>query len=138
MKIGMIVALSVLALAGLGPARCQENPVVPLQYPGVSKGITAQGHGEVKVKPDIALVTITVTTQSTNQAEAVSQNAEKSTTVLAALRDAGIVEKDIETQSYTVQPQYDYNVSPAGADRLPGAEQRAGDGAGPDQSRAGD
>ena len=78
----------------------------------VSEGITAYGHGEVKVKPDIALLTIAVTTQNKDQAEAVAQNATRTTAVMQALKDAGIAEKDIQTQSYTVQPQYDYDAKP--------------------------
>jgi len=108
----MIVgALMALALSGIGPARSQEI-AQPLQITASAEGITAQGHGEVKVKPDIALITLTVTTQSVDQAEAVRQNAVRTTTVLAALRGVAIADKDIETQSYTVQPQYDYKPSP--------------------------
>ena len=109
-KIMIAGALAALVFSGMGPARSQET--IPMQSAAVSEGITAQGHGEVKVKPDIALITLTVTTQSTNQGEAVSQNAVQTTSVLAALRGIAIADKDIETQSYTVQPQYDYKPSP--------------------------
>lgn len=104
--------LIALTIGCLEPARSQD---ILRPQPGmmVPEGITAQGHGEVKVKPDIALVTVAVTTQSKDQAEAVSQNAIRTTAALAALRGAGIAEKDIQTQSYTVEPQYDYQVSPA-------------------------
>lgn len=103
--------LAVLALSLMGPARSQEA-AQPLQIAASAEGITAQGHGEVKVKPDIALVALTVTTQSADQAQAVRQNASKTTAVLAALRGVSIAGKDIQTQSYTVQPQYDYKPSP--------------------------
>lgn len=107
-------ALAVLTLGTTGAARSQASILrPPISAYAVSEGITASGHGEVKVKPDIALITIAVTTQSKDQAEAVSQNAARTTTTLAALRAAGIAVKDIQTQSYTLQPQYDYNVSPA-------------------------
>lgn len=102
--------LAVLTLAA-GPARSQAEIIRPtMTY--AATGITTQGHGEVKVKPDIALITVAVTTQSKDQAEAVGQNATRTTAVLGALRAAEIAEKDIQTQSYTVQPQYDYNASP--------------------------
>ena len=102
-------ALVALTMGTMGAAHGQADILRP---PGVayavSQGITAGGHGEVKVKPDIALITIVVTTQSKDQAEAVSQNAARTTTTLAALRAARVADKDIQTQSYTVQPQYDY------------------------------
>ena len=107
-------ALVALTMGTMGAAHGQADILRP---PGaayaISEGITAHGHGEVKVKPDIALLTIAVTTQSKDQAEVVSQNAARTITTLAALRAAGIADKDIQTQSYTLQPQYDYNVSPA-------------------------
>ena len=103
--------LVVLALGSVSGARSQ-NIMPGTPYALTAEGITVQGHGEVKVKPDIALLTLTVTTQSTNQSEAVQQNAARTTSLLAALRGAGIAAKDIETQSYTVQPQYDYKSSP--------------------------
>ena len=103
--------LAMLAFGSVGGARSQGMmPGTP--YALTAEGITAQGHGEVKVKPDIALLTLTVTTQSANQADAVQQNAARTTSLLAALRGAKIAEKDIQTQSYTVQPQYDYRPSP--------------------------
>lgn len=68
--------------------------------------ITALGRGEAKVVPDLATLTLTVTAEGADQAEAVRQNAEHTTAVSAILRGAGIADKDIETQNYTVRPQY--------------------------------
>ncbi len=112
MTIGIASALAALTIGLLGPARSQDM-VRPQPMMAISEGITAQGHGEIKVKPDIAQVTVAVVTQSKDQAEAVSQNASKTTATLAALKGAGIAPKDIQTQSYTVEPQYDYRTSPA-------------------------
>ena len=105
-------ALIALTFGLMGPARSQ-GMLRPSPMIAISEGITAQGHGEIKVKPDIAQVTVAVTTQSKDQAEAVSRNATQTTATMAALRSAGIADKDIQTQSYTVEPQYDYQVSPA-------------------------
>jgi len=104
-------ALAALVFGGVGTARSQEmRPLSQFSMP--AEGITVSGHGEIKVKPDIALVNLTVMTQSLNQAEAVQQNAVRTTALMAALRGAKIADKDIQTLSYTVQPQYDYKPSP--------------------------
>ena len=106
-----VVALAALALSGIGPARSQDvaQPVLlatPLQ------GITVQGHSEIKEKPDVARVTLTVTTNNRNSADGVRQNAERTSSALAALQGIGIAGKDVETLSYTVQPTFDYTESP--------------------------
>ena len=103
-------ALAALMLGAMGPARCQDVPAAVLT--AAAQGVTVQGHGEVKVQPDIAQLTLTVTTQSPDQAAAVRENAVRTTALLAALRGVKIANKDIQTQSYTVQPQYDAKPSP--------------------------
>ncbi len=72
----------------------------------MNEQITASGQGETKAMPDLAALTLTVTVQAADQAEAVRQNAEHTRAVRAILRETGIADKDIETQNYTVQPQY--------------------------------
>ncbi len=113
MKLKTIAAstLGLLALGVVGPAWSQDTAqtVLLAQAP---QGITVLGHSEIKEKPDIARVTLTVTTSSRDSAEAVRQNAERTTAALTALQGIGIAGKDIETQSFTVQPQYDYTQSP--------------------------
>ena len=68
--------------------------------------ITALGHGEAKAMPDVAALTMSVTVQSADQAEAVRQNAEQAAVVRALLRECGIADTDIQTSHYRVQPQY--------------------------------
>ncbi len=68
--------------------------------------ITAFGHGEAKAMPDLASLTMTVTVQAADQAEAVRQNAEQAIAVRAVLRELGTADKDIQTQHYRVQPQF--------------------------------
>ena len=107
----VMIALAALALGVLGPARSQDaaQPVLLTQAP---QGITATGHSERKEKPDVARVTLTVTTNARNSAQSVQQNADRTTAVLAGLQSIGIASKDIETLSYTVQPTFDYSESP--------------------------
>lgn len=113
MKIKVIAAsaLGLLAFSLIGPARSQDTaqPVLLTQAP---QGITVQGHSEIKEKPDIARVTLTVTTNNRNSAQSVQQNAERTSAALTALQGIGIAGKDVETLSYTVQPTFDYTESP--------------------------
>ena len=81
---GTLLALTLgLTRTALG----QADFVRPAVTMNISEGITAHGHGEVKVKPDIALLTIAVTTQSRDQAQAVAQNATRTAAVLKALQE---------------------------------------------------
>lgn len=104
-----IVTLALL-LALTGPVSAQivrpDGAVLQAQ------GLTAAGHAELKLKPDIAVITLGVVTQARDQADAVKTNATRASAVLNALKQAGIAEKDIQTQFYGVQPQYDYNAQP--------------------------
>ena len=105
-------ALAMLALGCVGGARSQESlQSPPMQY-APPQGITVQGHSEIKEKPDVARVTLSVTTNARHSSDAVQQNAERTSAVMASLRGAGIAGKDIQTQSYTVQPTFDYSESP--------------------------
>lgn len=65
-------------------------------------------HGEVKIAPDTATVTFGVMTEASTAAEAMAQNAARMTRVVAALRNAGIAERDIQTSGLNLSAQYDY------------------------------
>jgi len=108
-KVFLLVSAALLLSGPIAQAQIVRPEPAALVFP---EGLTAHGHSEMKVKPDIAYLTFGVTTQATEQAEVVRTNAVRSTAVLDALRKAGIADKDIQTQYYSIQPQYDYKPSP--------------------------
>lgn len=107
-KLLVVGFLGLLSLAGRAIA---QDAVVPMEG-GVVAGITAHGHGTVKVKPDIAYATVSVLTQSRDQAQSIADNSTAMKSVMAALKASLIADKDIQTQFYTVEPQYDYRSTP--------------------------
>jgi uncharacterized protein len=64
--------------------------------------------GEVKAVPDIAIINAGVVTQAADAASAMAANATKMKAAVAALKQAGVADKDIQSQSISLQPQYRY------------------------------
>ncbi|CAN5290398.1 SIMPL domain-containing protein [soil metagenome] len=64
--------------------------------------------GESKVAPDLATITLGVQTDGATAAGAMGANAAQMTKVIAALKKAGIAERDIQTSNLSVNPQYVY------------------------------
>lgn len=97
---------SVLTLAlPAGAAAAQD--VVPVQaISGTRLDIVATG--EVSRVPDIARINAGVVTQARTATAAISQNAERMNRVIAALERAGIAERDIQTSSISLNPEYRY------------------------------
>lgn len=71
--------------------------------------VSLTGHGEVRSTPDIAFVTSGVTTQGATAADALAANTKAMTDLFAALKAAGIEDKDIQTSNFSVQPRYDFS-----------------------------
>jgi uncharacterized protein YggE len=67
--------------------------------------------GTVYAEPDLAVVTITSTTDAKTASDAISQNRDKSSAVITFLKTQGVQDKDIQTTGYNVYPKYDYGSS---------------------------
>jgi uncharacterized protein len=83
--------------------------LVPAQ--AVEKLVTVTGEATVAIAPDAAVIRIGVTSQDKTAREASDANAKQMTAVLAAIKDTGIAERDIQTSRLSLQPQYDPNKS---------------------------
>lgn len=70
--------------------------------------ITVTGEGKVEKTPDTARISFTVQNESKDVATAQKIVSDKIDAVTKALKDLGIDEKDIKTDSYNSYPQYDY------------------------------
>ncbi len=99
------LSFAAAALAGLlatvSPALA-DGPKMP-------RTISLSGHGEVRSVPDLAFVTSGVLSQGTTAAEALAANTQTMNALFAALKEAGIAEKDVQTSNFSVQPRYDFN-----------------------------
>lgn len=71
-------------------------------------GITAVGVATVSGRPDIAYLTLGVSTEDRNASKAASDNAATTSAVIDAIVRAGVSRSDIETAQYTVTPLVDY------------------------------
>ncbi len=70
--------------------------------------LTVVAEGHVDRAPDVAELSGGVVTQASTAAAALAANAERMTQVIAALRRAGIAERDVQTSGLSLQPQYRY------------------------------
>ena len=95
-----LAALAAAAMLALAPSAVQADTAPPVPQ------LQANGTGEVKVTPDIAVVTLGVTTQAPQASAALGTNSAELTKAIAAIRAAGIAEKDIATAGFSIHPVY--------------------------------
>jgi uncharacterized protein YggE len=88
------------------PAMAQDMRPGMMPIDGTILDVSATG--TTTRTPDIALIEAGVLTNASTAAVAMSQNAERMRTVLAALRKAGVAERDIQTSAISLSPQYRY------------------------------
>lgn len=105
---GLLAAL--FLLAGLAAASAQEPQAAP------SARIVVTGEGSATAAPDYAEVTAGVTTRGKTAMEAANANSKAIAAVNAALLGSGIMQKDIQTVQFSVQPVY--------SQQQPNAEQK--------------
>jgi uncharacterized protein YggE len=73
-----------------------------------TNAISVTGTGFVVAIPDTATFSYSVNEKGKTVAEAQDKSAQKSNAILAALKDFGIDEKDIQTVSYNSYPNYEW------------------------------
>ena len=100
--------LPLLAAAALAlPAAVQAQTAVQVQpISGTRLDISATG--EVSRVPDVAIISTGVVTRAPTATGAIQQNAARMERVRTALRRAGIADKDIQTSSINLNPEYHY------------------------------
>lgn len=77
--------------------------------PAYAGTITIEGRGEVRAVPDMAQINSGVTTQGATAREALDANTAAMADLIAALKDAGIETRDIQTSGFSVNPNYVYS-----------------------------
>lgn len=87
-------------------ASAQETRPMMVPIDGTVLEISADGTS-TRI-PDLAVIQAGVVTQAATAGDAMRQNSTRMATVLAALRRAGIAERDIQTSSVSLSPQYRY------------------------------
>ena len=108
---GATLAAAMLAFSA--PALADESK---LPEPGT---ITVSGEGVAAVAPDMAVISLTVLREADTAREALDANNEAMTKVLAAMKEAGIAERDLQTGAFSVQPRWVYPVNKDGQNEEP-------------------
>jgi uncharacterized protein YggE len=92
------IAAIVAAALGATAALAQGTPAT----------LTLSAEAEVQAAPDIADIGAGVVTQATDAQAALAANSAQMTRVVAALKKAGVADRDIQTSGLNLQPQYRY------------------------------
>lgn len=74
--------------------------------------ITVSGEGKSSATPDIAKISFTVQESAADVKSAQDAATKKANDAIAAMKDAGIADKDVTTSNYNVSPQYSNSVQP--------------------------
>ncbi len=95
-------SLSMMIAVGLLAA-----PMVPAAARAAERSITVTGEATTSVAPDNANIRLGVTSQGKNAREASEANARQMTSVLAAIKESGVADRDVQTSRLSLQPQYE-------------------------------
>lgn len=107
------LVLPLLAAAALAvPAAATAQSAIQVQpISGTRLDISATG--EVNRVPDVAIISTGVVTRAATATAAIQQNATRMERVRVALKRAGIADRDIQTSSINLNPEYRYEENQA-------------------------
>jgi uncharacterized protein YggE len=94
---------SLLALAVV-PAAAIAQPIQVQPVSGTRLDVIATG--EVQRVPDVAIISAGVMNRATTANQAIADNARSMQRIVAALKRAGVAERDIQTSSLNLNPDY--------------------------------
>ena len=103
-----IFVLAMLATAALPLASASPAQTITVAQPLSGTRLDLSATGEVTRVPDVAVISSGVTTQAATATDALMQNATRMERVRAALKRAGVADRDIQTASINLSPQYKY------------------------------
>lgn len=103
-----LAAALVLALAGCAAPAAGET-TVHLQTQDAADSITVSGRVAMEVVPDVARITVGVSSRAATPAAAREATAEAINSTLDALLEMGIEEKDIQTSNMNMRTVYSYD-----------------------------
>lgn len=101
--LSLLLATTVAAPAALAQA---APPAADSMFRATTLNLSA--YGETRVAPDMATINLGVNTEAPTAAAAMAANASQMNKIFAALRRAGIADKDIQTSGLNLNAQYDY------------------------------
>lgn len=101
-------ALALMLATAAAPAAFAQSARSTADSMFQTTTLNLSAHGETRVAPDKATISLGVVTEAPTAAGALSANSEQMNSVIAALRKAGIADKDIQTSGLNLSPQYDY------------------------------
>lgn len=104
-----IATASLILASALVLGACGET--VNIGENGVAQGITVQATGTADVVPDAVRLSLSVSVLAESNEVALSQAATTAESVRTTLKDLGVEDADIATQTVTVNPEYSYTES---------------------------
>ena len=101
----LIVLTVAAAIATIGVAKS-------IGYVGVNRNqtntVSVDGTGDAYAVPDVATFSFTVSDTEKAVADAQTKATDKINAALKVVRASGVADKDIQTQYYSIEPQYQY------------------------------
>lgn len=95
------------ALALPAAAARADAPVAPR--------IIVTGEGQAAAAPDLALLSLSVMREAKTAREALDANNDAMAAVIAAMKAAGIADRDLQTSGIQIQPRYNFTNRPDGS-----------------------
>ncbi len=100
----MLFALAMGAAIPTAASAQTAQAMVPMA--GTRLDVSATG--EVSRIPDVAIISAGVVTRQSTASAAIQENAARMERVLAALKHAGVADRDVQTSSINLNPEYRY------------------------------
>jgi diguanylate cyclase (GGDEF)-like protein/PAS domain S-box-containing protein len=93
------------------PANSPAHPAMMMhgKHHGAMARLTVGGQGLSSAQPDLATISLGVSSRAATAAEAMTQNAEAQNKVIEALKAEGIEARDIQTSGLNLSPMLDYS-----------------------------
>jgi hypothetical protein len=114
MPVASPARLLLAGLLALGPAamtHAQTPDTSPAQAPAATADgtlLSISARAEASRVPDVATLSTGVVTQAADANAALKANSAQMARVVAAIRAAGVPERDVQTSGISIQPQYRY------------------------------
>ncbi len=79
--------------------------------------IIVSGEGEATAAPDLAMLTLSVMREAKTARAALDANNDAMAAVIAAMKSAGIADRDLQTAGIQISPRYNYTNDPDGTQK---------------------